>query len=93
MKLDLKPYEEKMKKALSVYDENLAGIRAGRANANVLSKITVDYYGSPTAITAVASISQPTRASLRRSRRRSSPPTSASLLRVTGALFVLYSLS
>lgn len=59
MKLDLKPYEEKMKKAISVYTENLASIRAGRANANVLSKITVDYYGSPTAITAVASISQP----------------------------------
>lgn len=59
MKLDLKPYEEKMKKAISVYAENLASIRAGRANANVLSKITVDYYGSPTAITAVASVSQP----------------------------------
>ena len=59
MKLELKPYEEKMKKAISVYEENLAGIRAGRANANVLSKIMVDYYGSPTAITAVASVSQP----------------------------------
>ena len=59
MKLDLKPYEEKMKKAISVYSENLASIRAGRANANVLSKIMVDYYGTPTPINAVASVSQP----------------------------------
>ena len=59
MKLDLKPYEERMKKAVSVYEENLSSIRAGRANANVLSKIMVDYYGTPTAINAVASVSQP----------------------------------
>ena len=57
MKLDLKPYEEKMKKALSVYEENLSTIRAGRANPNALSKIQVDYYGSPTPISGVAAIS------------------------------------
>ena len=42
MKLDLKPFEEKMKKAISVYEENLSTIRAGRANPNALSKISVD---------------------------------------------------
>ena len=57
MKLDLKPFEEKMKKAVSVYEENLSTIRAGRANPNALSKISVDYYGSPTPISGVAAIS------------------------------------
>ncbi|MBQ8351802.1 MAG: ribosome recycling factor [Clostridia bacterium] len=57
MKLDLKPFEEKMKKAISVYEENLSTIRAGRANPNALSKINVDYYGSPTPISGVAAIS------------------------------------
>ena len=57
MKLDLKPFEEKMKKAISVYEENLSTIRAGRANPNALSKISVDYYGSPTPISGVAAIS------------------------------------
>ena len=57
MKLDLKPFEEKMKKAISVYEENLSTIRAGRANPNALSKISVDYYGSPTPISGVAAVS------------------------------------
>ncbi len=57
MKFDTKPYEEKMKKAVSVYEENLSTMRAGRANPNALSKITVDYYGTPTPITGVAAIS------------------------------------
>ena len=57
MKLELKPFEEKMKKAISVYEENLSTIRAGRANPNALSKIQVDYYGSPTPISGVAAIS------------------------------------
>ena len=48
MKFETKPYEEKMKKAVSVYEENLSTIRAGRANPNALSKITVDYYGTAT---------------------------------------------
>jgi ribosome recycling factor len=56
MKLDIKPFEEKMKKAISVYEENLSTMRAGRANPNALSKINVDYYGSPTAISAIAEI-------------------------------------
>lgn len=57
MKLELKPFEEKMKKAISVYEENLSTIRAGRANPNALSKISVDYYGAPTPISGVAAVS------------------------------------
>ncbi len=56
MKLDTKVYEEKMKKTIASYQETLSTIRAGRANPDVLKKITVDYYGSPTAINAVAEV-------------------------------------
>ena len=56
MKLDTKIYEEKMKKTISSYSENLSTIRAGRANPDVLKKISVDYYGSPTPISSIAEI-------------------------------------
>ena len=56
MKLDTKDYEAKMKKTIASYQENLSTIRAGRANPDVLKKINVDYYGSPTAISAIAEI-------------------------------------
>ena len=56
MKLDTREFEEKMKKTIHSYSENLSTIRAGRANPDVLKKITVDYYGSPTAISAIAEI-------------------------------------
>ena len=56
MKLDTKEYEKKMQKSIDVYQENLSAIRAGRANAAVLNNITVDYYGSPTAITSMAEV-------------------------------------
>lgn len=56
MKLDTKEYEGKMKKSIEVYKESLSVIRAGRANTAVISKITVDYYGSPTAITQMAEV-------------------------------------
>lgn len=59
MKPDLKPYETKMMKTLDVLAENLAGIRAGRANASVLNKISVDYYGTASPISQVASVSSP----------------------------------
>ena len=36
--------EERMKKTVSVYEENLAEIRAGRANPAILNKVKVDYY-------------------------------------------------
>ena len=56
MKLDTKEYEAKMKKTISSYTENLSTIRAGRANPDVLKKISVDYYGSPTPIASIAEI-------------------------------------
>ena len=56
MKLDVKEFESKMTKSVASYKENLSTIRAGRANPDVLKKIEVDYYGSPTAISAIAEI-------------------------------------
>ena len=56
MKLDTKEYEAKMKKSLASYTENLSTIRAGKANPDVLKKISVDYYGSPTPIASIAEI-------------------------------------
>ena len=55
----LKPFEEKMKKTIGNLDGELSAIRAGRANPNVLNKIMVDYYGSPTPIQQVANVSVP----------------------------------
>ena len=55
----LKPFEEKMKKTIGNLDGELSAIRAGRANPNVLNKIMVDYYGTPTPIQQVANISVP----------------------------------
>ncbi|MDD4773492.1 MAG: ribosome recycling factor [Eubacteriales bacterium] len=56
MKLVTKEYENKMKKSLTVYENELSAIRAGRANPAVLDKISVDYYGAPTAINQIATI-------------------------------------
>ena len=56
MKLDTRDYEAKMKKTIAAYTENLSTIRAGRANPDVLKKINVDYYGSPTPISSIAEI-------------------------------------
>lgn len=56
---ELKQYEDKMEKTLSVLQEDFAGIRAGRANPHVLDKIKVDYYGTPTPIQQVGNISVP----------------------------------
>ncbi len=55
----LKTAEEKMQKSINAEENEFAGIRAGRATAAVLDKITVDYYGVPTAINQMASISTP----------------------------------
>ncbi len=52
-------FEEKMIKSISVFEENLAEIRAGRANPAILNKISIDYYGTPTPINQVAGISVP----------------------------------
>ena len=60
MYLDVhKEAEEKMKKTINVFKEELMGIRAGRANPTLLDKITVDYYGVVTPLKQVASISAP----------------------------------
>ena len=55
----LKVFEEKMVKTLSNLSEELSTIRAGRANPAVLGKLTVDYYGSPSPIAQVASVTVP----------------------------------
>ncbi len=55
----LQVYDTKMQKSLNSLEAELATIRAGRANPNVLNKITVDYYGIPTPIQQVANISVP----------------------------------
>ncbi len=56
MKLDTKEYERKMQKSIEVYEESLSVIRAGRANTAVVSKVMVDYYGVPTAVTQMAEV-------------------------------------
>ena len=55
----LKAYEEKMTKTMANLDGELGAIRAGRANPNVLNKIKVDYYGTPSPIQQVANVSVP----------------------------------
>lgn len=59
MKEELKVYDVKMQKTVDVVVSDFASVRAGRANASVLDKIAVDYYGSPTPINQVAAISSP----------------------------------
>ncbi len=53
---EMKPFEERMKKSISVLEEDFATIRVGRASAKVLDKITVEYYGTPTGLDGVATI-------------------------------------
>ena len=55
----LKTFDEKMKKTIGNLDGELSAIRAGRANPNVLNKIVVDYYGTPTPLKSLANISVP----------------------------------
>ena len=45
MTVDFKEYSRRMDKALEHLDEEFASVRAGRANAKVLDRITVEYYG------------------------------------------------
>jgi len=59
MKLNTKEYEERMKKSITVYGQELASIRAGRANPAVLEKITVDYFGTATPINQMAEVKVP----------------------------------
>ena len=55
----LKVYETKMEKTIANLVEELGAIRAGRANPNVLNRIMVDYYGTPTPIQQVANVAVP----------------------------------
>ena len=57
--VDFKEYTRKMEKTLSVLQEQFGAVRAGRANAKVLDRISVEYYGTDTPIAQVASISSP----------------------------------
>ena len=56
---DLKEFETRMVKTTEVLSTQFAAVRAGRANAAVLDQIEVDYYGVPTPIRQIASISTP----------------------------------
>ncbi|MBO5478776.1 MAG: ribosome recycling factor [Clostridia bacterium] len=57
--MDYKFIEEKMDKSINVFADNLAAVRAGRANPAILNKVKVDYYGVETPISQVAGISVP----------------------------------
>jgi len=50
---------DKMTKTLGIVVKDLSTLRAGRANPQILDKITVDYYGTPTALNQVGNISSP----------------------------------
>ena len=56
---EIKEFEARMMKTTEVLASQFAAVRAGRANAAVLDQIEVDYYGVPTPIRQIASISTP----------------------------------
>jgi ribosome recycling factor len=55
----VKDAEVKMQKSVEAVKNDFAAVRAGRANASVLDRVQVEYYGSPTPLNQVASISSP----------------------------------
>ena len=59
MNVDFKDYARRMDKALDHLADEFGAVRAGRANAKVLDRITVEYYGSETPLNGVATISSP----------------------------------
>lgn len=59
MSVDFTEYGRRMDKALEHLAEEFGAVRAGRANAKVLDRITVEYYGSETPLNGVATISTP----------------------------------
>ena len=59
MSPEIASYDEKMQKTIEVVKSNFASVRAGRANAGVLDRITVEYYGAPTPMNQVANIGSP----------------------------------
>ena len=64
MSVDYQDFERKMKRTCEFLKEQLASVRAGKANPAVLDRITVEYYGTDTPINQVASISVPDARSL-----------------------------
>ena len=56
MKLDTKDFEAKMQKSIASLESNLSTIRAGQANPAILSKVSFEYYGSPTPVTQMADV-------------------------------------
>ena len=56
---DLKEFERKMERTLEVLAADFGAVRAGRANAQVLDRITVEYYGVDTPINQVGTVSSP----------------------------------
>ena len=59
MNVDFKDFNRRMEKTLDVLADNFGAVRAGRANAKVLDRISVEYYGSETPLNGVATISSP----------------------------------
>lgn len=59
MSAEIKIYEEKMLKTIDHVKADFASVRAGRANAGVLDRIMVEYYGTPTPLNQVAAIGSP----------------------------------
>ncbi len=56
MKFNTKPTEEKMQKSVAAYESNLSTIRASQANSAIVSRVTFEYYGAPTKIVDMASV-------------------------------------
>lgn len=56
---DLKLLDEKIEKTISVLKEEMGTVRAGRANAALVDKVMVDYYGTPTPLKSLSNISVP----------------------------------
>ncbi len=56
---DYSAFETKMNKSISVYEAELASIRAGRANPAILDKVTVEYYGVNSPLTQIGTVSVP----------------------------------
>ena len=73
--------EEKMEKAVEVAKDNFAGIRTGRVNPGLFSKVQVDYYGAPTPLQQLASFQSPDARTL-----LISPYDQSSLQAIEGAL-------
>ncbi len=59
MRQEFEVYDKKMKKTISAFEGTLDTVRVGRANAAVLNKVSVDYYGVPTPVAQIGTISTP----------------------------------